>query len=87
MTHKERMELMKRCYACPHRTTMTFKYDAEHRAITMPYSTERAYGTGAFPVCKLLALICGEIEQPCPADSMTEEEIEAREEEFDNMDI
>ena len=86
MTYEERKELLAKCSKCEYAAKRVFPYDAEGSPITSRYTRERRYGAREFRVCKMLSLLCGEIDEPCPLPTLTEDEIEERETEFNESE-
>lgn len=86
MTHKEKIQLLNKCNTCPYKATRTLPYtevqdydDGERK-----FSRERTFNKPR-SVCKLIPLLCAEVEK-CPLPDLTEDEIEEKETEFDKMD-
>lgn len=87
MTYEERTELLIKCSTCPYKAVRTLPYteyqdydDGERK-----FERSRTFNKPQ-NVCKMLSLLCTEIERPCPLPELTDEEIEEREAEFDEMD-
>lgn len=74
------MALAQKCSKCPYATEKDFTVDAENTLVGKFY-TGRKYRK-KMRVCKMLSLICGEV-QSCPLPGLTDEEIEERETAFD----
>lgn len=84
MTSKERNELLKKCAKCPYKAVKTLPYTEylDYDDGKRKFNTERTFNKSQ-RVCKMLSLICTEIDEPCPLPTLTEKEIEERETEFD----
>ena len=87
MTYAEKIELLQMCGECPHKAVKTLPYTEclDYDDGVRKFSTERTFNKPQ-NVCKLLNLLCAEINEPCPLPNLTAEEIEERETEFDEMD-
>lgn len=83
MTYEERRKLAEQCAKCVYAAKKMFSCDYYGEPITSDYYVGRRYPAREFRVCKMLSLLCGEIDEPCPLPTLTEEEIEERETEFD----
>lgn len=87
MTPTERHELLLKCSKCPYNAVRTLPYtevedyDDGHRKFTRERTFNKPQN-----VCKMLSLLCMEIDEPCPLPNLTEDEIEEREIEFDESE-
>lgn len=86
MTYEERKALMAKCAKCEYAAKKVFSCDYYGEPITSAYYVGRRYQAREFRICKMLSLLCAEIDEPCPLPNLTEEEIEQREDEYDNED-
>lgn len=87
MTYEQRIALAQKCAACPYKAVRTLPYtevedyDDGHRKFTRERTFNKPQN-----VCKILSLLCTEIDEPCPLPNLTEDEIEEREIEFDESE-
>lgn len=87
MTYEERMALARKCASCAYTTLVTMmvteegEYEPEFGRTECCSRTVRK----KVRVCKLIPCVCAEIDS-CPVNTMTDDEIDEKLDEFDNID-
>lgn len=88
MTPTERIELAQKCAKCEYSTYVAMMVTEEGEYESEFGRTEYCCRTVRKKVrlCKLIPVVCSELEG-CPADTMTDDEIDEKINEFENIDF
>lgn len=87
MTTRERIALAQKCAKCAHSTYVTMMVTEEGEYEPEFGRTEACSRTVRKKVrlCKLIPCVCAELEG-CPAETLTDDEIDEKINEFENID-